>query len=715
MPEEYSLIVCEKPNAARKIAESLAEGGVSVEKRGKVSYFEIARGGRKLIVVSAVGHLYGLVEANKGKWTYPVLDTKWAPVWESNKTADFAKPYLQVIEDLAKGASDFYNATDYDVEGAVIGFNVLRFACGAKDGRRMKFSTLTSKELVGSYEKASAHLDFPQVEAGLARHEMDWLYGINLSRALSIALKKAGRWQVLSTGRVQGPALAILAAREREIGAFKPTPFWQIELLTHKHDTPVNALHVEDKFWDRGKADAVLAKTSGAKDCSVKSLERKRYAQPVPTPFDLTKLQTEAYRHFGYAPNMTQKIAQSLYEKALISYPRTSSQKLPERLGLREILISLSKQKKYEDLAGKLASMGALKPNEGDKDDPAHPAIYPTGEKPKALTDQQARLYDLVVRRFLSVFGDPATRESVTVVFDVRGELFSAAGHSTVERGWMEYYSPYAKFDEDALPQFREGERLPVDAINLLSKETEPPARFNEASLVKKLEEENLGTKATRADIIQTLYSRGYIKEKKIVVTDLGMAVIDSLEKSAPRILSAEMTRELEGKMDGIIEGKEKREDVVARAKDFLVKVLEDFRKDEAGIGKVLLAGLQITQRERETLGPCNKCGKGVLKVVFNPRTRKRFCGCSQYPECKNAFPLPYALIEPTGKVCDKCSTPIIKVIRAGKRPFTMCLDPACPTKADWGEKKGAAGKENSEENKENGTEASQFPVPRAS
>lgn len=684
----YSLIIAEKPNAAQKIAEALAdEKGVSVQKHGKVSVLELERKGEKIVVVSAVGHLYGLAEANKGKWTYPVLETTWVPVWESGKGAEFARPYLSAIQNFSEGATKVYCATDYDIEGAVIGYNVLRFACGRKDAFRMKFSTLTARELAFAFESASEHLDFLQAEAGLARHEIDWLYGINLSRALTLAIKKAGRWHVLSTGRVQGPALAVLAKREGEISAFKPVPYWLIELLSERGGRDILATHSLGKIWEKKTADGIFEKTSGEKRALVDSVDRKRYKQAVPVPFDLTKLQTEAYRHFGFAPSRTQSLAQSLYEKALISYPRTSSQKLPARLGLREILVGLSRQKKYEEIASKLASLESLRPNEGEKDDPAHPAIHPTGERPKSLADDQAKIYDLVVRRFLAVFGEPAERETVTVGISVKGEIFLAAGHTTVFPGWMDYYGPYAKFEENTLPPLERGETLPVKSISVVSKETEPPARYNEASLIKELEKENLGTKATRAEIIRTLYSRGYAKDKKIAVTELGLAVVNVLEGNAPKIISPEMTRELEGEMEKILSEKAKREQVVSKAKDILVETLEGFRKNEENVGLLLLKGLQVSQKERETLGPCPKCGAGTLKIIFNPKTRKKFVGCSNYPACANSYPLPRGLIEPTDKSCEFCKAPVIKVIRAGKRPFGMCITPNCKSKKDWGKR----------------------------
>ncbi len=681
----HILVIAEKPSAAAKIASSLADGDVKTLKNEKATYHELTHKGRKVFVVPSVGHVYGLIEAKKNGWRYPVFETKWTEIWNSNKAADFSKPYLENFKKMAEGAEEFVSATDYDTEGSVIAYNIMRFACGTEKGKRMKFSTLTKDELVNAFETATETLDYPQIEGGLTRHELDWLYGINLTRALTLAVKAAGRWSIISTGRVQGPALAILAKRELEIRKFVPVPFWQLELHATKDGQVITALHVADKFWKKEEADGALKSATGP--AVVESLTRKQYKQEVPTPFDLTKLQTEAYRHFGYTPNVTQQIAQALYEKGLISYPRTSSQKLPAQLGLRGIMEKIAGQKHYAALANRLLEKKELAPHEGEKSDPAHPAIFPTGEKPKGLTSMQERVYDLVVRRFLSVFGEPSVRETLTVVFDVNGEKFSASGRRTVETGWMDFYGPYAKFDEVTLPRLKEGENLEVERIDLLTKETQPPSRYNAASLIKMLEKQNLGTKATRAEIIQTLYKRGYIKDKSIEVTDLGLSVAKTLKKHVPQILSVEMTRELETKMEGVREEIVKREAVIAEAKEILEKLLESFKTQEKAIGEELVSALSETQRQNSLLGPCKLCG-GTLKKIFNPRTRKSFVGCTGYPNCKNSFPLPLgALIEASEKTCEQCGTPIIKVIRKARRPFNMCLDPKCPTKAEWGKK----------------------------
>lgn len=693
----YALIIAEKPNAAQKIAQALAEkkpGLVTTE--DGVKYYEFAKGKKKFIVVPAVGHLFSLKDVSKGGWNYPVLEYEWKPTFEINKRAAFAKKYFENIKKIAGEADDFIVATDFDIEGSVIGYNVIRFICGRDDAKRMKFSTLTKQDLKESYEHVMKHLDFPQIESGLARHELDFLWGINTSRALTLAIKKAGKklsFFLLSAGRVQTPMLYFLMKKEKEIRAFKPKPYWQIEAKVEiNKELVVTPLHLEGKFWGKPSAQKAFEKARKAKKAKVVSIETKQYKQKPPVPFDLTTLQTEAYRFFGWSPRQTTNIAQTLYDGGYISYPRTSSQKLPPQIGYENILSSLSRIKTYKKLCGKLLS-GELKPNEGKKKDPAHPAVYPTAEVPdvKKLAGQPRRLYDLIVRRFLAVFAPESKRESVKVIFDIGGEKFPTTGRRTIEKGWTEFYGKYAKVDEVIFPEMKKGDMFPVKRVILLDKETSPPPRFSQGSIVREMEKHMIGTKTTRAQILQTLYDREYVSGKSIEVTDLGMKVSAALAKYVPDIVSEDLTRKFEKEMEKIEKGKKKRGKVVEDAKKVIKKISNEFRSNEMKIGRELEKAVLSMKQKKSILGPCPNCGSD-LKVLFSPRTKKRFVGCGGYPKCRTGFPLPLSgMISTIGKICDKCNTPMIQVWRKGRRPFRMCLDPKCETKKDWakpGEKK---------------------------
>jgi DNA topoisomerase-1 len=667
----YTLILTEKPTAAQKIAYALAEGEVKKINKNGVSYYKIKRGNKNFVVVPAVGHLFVLSEKNAGyTWTYPTFFTEWKPTF-LNKGNLWAKKYYQNIKDLAKNADEFISATDYDREGSVIAYNILRFICNVNDAKRMKFSTLTKPDLIEAYEKASEHLDFSQIEAGLTRHILDWQWGINLSRALTLALRDAGGYKTISAGRVQGPTLKILEKREREIEQFKPEPYWEIELEGLLNGNKIVAYHIEGKFWEKNKALEVLKKCEG-QEAFVDKVERREYKQNPPPPFDLTTLQRESYKNFGLSPKQTLDIAQNLYLKALISYPRTSSQKLPPKIGYKKILQKLSGQKEYAELCDKLLRKPKLYPIQGKKTDPAHPAIYPTGNRPVGLTSQQKRVYDLIVKRFLSVFAEPAIRETVKINILISSETFLAEGVRTIEHNWMDFYKPYSKFKEVILPLAKKGDKIDVKQIKLLNKETQPPKRFTQATILKEMESLSLGTKATRAQILQTLYDRGYIREKAIVVTDLGKSVISALDKYCPEIISVQLTRQFEKEMEDIENNKKRREDVIKESEITLRKILEKFKNNQKSIGAELLKGIKKLIKEETTVGKC-KCG-GDLEIK-QLRNGKRFIGCSNYPRCTETFSLPgQGKLTILKTKCDKCGLHIISVKQFRKRPWKFCV-----------------------------------------
>ncbi|MBI4451887.1 DNA topoisomerase I [Candidatus Woesearchaeota archaeon] len=681
----YELIVTEKPAAALKIADALADGKPIKENIGGVPYYKITHGKKDIVVACAVGHLYGLAEKEKKGWRFPVFDIEWKPVSETTKSSAFTKKYLNTIKKLAKGANVFTVASDFDIEGEVIGLNVMRFACNQKDANRMKFSTLTKDELRESYKNKSKHLDWGQAEAGETRHYLDWFNGLNYSRALTAAIKTTGTFKLMSTGRVQGPALKIIVDREKEIKAFVPKPFWQIQLTGDYDSRQITAMHSEDKFWEKVKADAVIQNTKGQKEATISKIERKKFNQMPPFPFDLTSLQVEAYRCFGIQPKETLEIAQDLYTSGFISYPRTSSQQLPPAIGYNKVLNDLARQRNYSELIKLLQKKSGLKPNNGKKADAAHPAIFPTGIAPEGLEEKESKIYDLIVKRFLATFGDNAVRETIIVDIDCNGEIFIAKGTMTIEKGWHKFYMPYVNLEEVELPNFRQNDRIKVEKIELLSKDTQPPKRFTPASIIKELEKRNLGTKATRSEIVDTLFQRGYVQGRAIEATNLGISTIETLEKYVPRIIDEELTRHFELEMEKIREGQQKKEVILEEAKDAITNVLTDFKKKQKEIGAELQKANRETQDEMSFLGICPMCKEGNMMI----RRGKfgAFAACNKYPDCKTIFSIPKnALIKPAKKDCETCGFPKVLAIKKAKQPMEFCLNPKCPTKLVEGE-----------------------------
>jgi len=680
----YELIITEKPNASKRMAESLASGKPIKESINGVPYYKITRGKKDIVIACAVGHLYGLSEKGKKTWTYPVFDIEWKPSSEINKKSAFSKKYLTVIKKLSKEASEFTVACDYDSEGEVIGLNVVKYACKQKDANRMKFSTLTKPDLIEAYENKLPSLDWGQANAGETRHFLDWINGVNYSRALTSSIKTAGSFKLMSTGRVQGPALKIIVHREKEIKAFKPIPFWQIELQGIVNKGNLVAWHKQDKFWEKKKADDVMKNIRNQKKATIAKTQKRQFNQAPPTPFDLTTLQIESYRCHRISPKETLQLAQELYTSGFISYPRTSSQQLTEKIGYKKILTQLSKQDSYSKLV-KLLLKKSLKPNNGKKTDPAHPAIYPTGIGPKNLNEREHKVYDLIVKRFMATFAEQATRETVTIDIDCNKEIFIAKGTRTTEKGWHIFYEPYVNIEEEELPKVNKDDEVQVKKIQLHNKETQPPKRYTPASIIKELEKRNLGTKSTRSEIVDRLFQRGYVTGKAIEATNLGIKTIETLEKHCPKIVDESLTRHFEEEMEYIRAGKRKSSEVLEEAKNAITNIIEDFKKHEKEIGKELLEANIETRDELSHLGKCPNCKKGELHM----RRGKygSFVACKRYPDCKTTFSLPSnALIKPAKKECQECKHPMVIAIKKGKRPTEFCLNPKCPTKHVEGE-----------------------------
>ncbi|MGQ9565807.1 MAG: DNA topoisomerase I [Candidatus Bathyarchaeales archaeon] len=685
--ENYTLIITEKPDAARRIAEALdIIGKPQSAKENGVPYY-IAQREKKLVVMPALGHLYTVMQEGRKHWDYPVFNFKWAPRYVTEKGARYTRVWINTIARVAENAAEFIDACDYDVEGSLIGYTILKYACGGKEAtaRRMKYSTLTKTELEKAYETPMHKLDFALIESGQTRHEVDWLYGINLSRALTQAVKRAsGMYAVISTGRVQGPTLNFLVAREQEINCHVPTPYWDIYAKVKLGDKVFEAEYEKNPIQRKAEADAVMEACSG-KHGSIDNIDLKESPVPPPFPFDLSMLQYEVYGLFGYTPSRTSDIAQRLYLDALISYPRTSSQKLPPSIGYRQILNGLKRNFNYGGLASELLSMERLRPNEGEKEDPAHPAIYPTGNMPeRELDSAERRIWDLIVRRFMAVFGEPALKQSMRVSLDISGHHFFLHGRRILRKGWMRFYEPYVRSEEVTLPQVKKGETVDTQKITCEDRFSRPPPRYNPSSLVRRMEAEGIGTKATRAEIVETLYNRKYIADKAITVTDLGFDVTETLNKYCPSVISVKLTRDLEEKMERIQNKEEKREKVLSQVIAHLEPLLKQFRENEKHIGQALSEAVRKARTEERILGDCPTCKTGKLIILYSRKTGKRFIGCTNYSknQCKTTTPLPQkGTIKPSRQMCKACGWPTVTVWFHGRRPWRLCVNPACPKK----------------------------------
>ncbi|MGB8935374.1 MAG: DNA topoisomerase I [Candidatus Nitrosopolaris sp.] len=694
----YTLVVCEKPDAARRIAHAL--GNSSFMERSRLSpVFSVTdRRNERFVVCSAIGHLYGLVDINRNRSVYPVFDIKWAPILTKKVTR--SEQIIKSISLLSQKATKFVHACDYDQEGEVIGYNILQYACNNKyeNSLRAKFSTLTDEEIRNSFDnllKPSKGL----AEAGKSRHMVDFIYGVNLSRALTQSFKVSNegkRYCNLSIGRVQGPTLAFVVDREMEIRKHIPEPYWTISGEFEKNGHIITTHYYQQKISALSQATSIV-NACKKQDGRITKIEKQKVTLRAPTPFNLGDLQKEAYRVFRFSPSYTLSIAEKLYIAALISYPRTSSQKLPTSINYKKIISNLSKiGYPYTNLAAALLTRDHLSPNEGNKTDPAHPAIYPTGEKPKnKLAGIELKLFDLIMRRFLATFGDPTINEHTTVAILVKdNHIFKADGKKMLYEGWMYFYKPYINSIGSELPELHEGDILRNVAVTMDEKFTQPPPRFNQASLLEEMEKEKIGTKATRSEVISTLFKRNYITTTRsngrggIQATEIGFEIIQSMRKYVPSVVSTDLTRSMEEQLEEIASGKVRSTLVIENVIAKLTGTMITFKEKEIEIGKQITEAVIISQNQQQqqqlVVGTCPVCSKGILKIIRSRVSKKRFVGCSNYSSgiCKATAPLPQkGSIQTTAKKCASCRWPIFRTIYAAKHPWEFCINMQCPSK----------------------------------
>lgn len=680
----YTLVICEKADASKRIASALSDKFKTYTSNGTQIYL-VENDKKKYIICSALGHLYGLGTSRKKRDVFPIFDLMWFPLSQIDTDKKIVWNRIQTISSLSNRASAFVNACDYDTEGSIIGRNIIKYSCNADISKvlRAKFSTLTKEELSEAFENLKVGIDDGLARAGITRHIIDYMWGINLSRILISALQhSASSGGSISTGRVQGPTLKFIVDREIEIRSFVTRPYWTAKALVDSSKETFYAEYSIDRITKRKEGHLIKNENEG-REGIVEQLKKTEVKLIPPTPFNTGDLQKEAFRLFGFSPILTLSIAERLYLNALISYPRTNSQKLPPSINYLKIVNGLGRLEEYKKEVKALLNT-RLKPREGDKDDPAHPSIYPTGEIPAGGLDaRQIKLYDLIVRRFFSVFGEKAIKERMQLSINVQNKHhWEVNGLRTIYAGWTFFYGKYVNMEEHDLPLLQEGERVLIKSVEIAEKFDRRPPRFNRGSLLEKMEEENLGTKATRAEIIETLYKRGYIVGDSMAPTNLGFQITLTLSKYSKEIVSVDLTKEMERKLEQIEVGKETPENVLEDTFYLTLHSISKLVDNMDKVGEELKIALKETFFEKNILGKCPKCKVGNLIIIRSKRTGKRFVGCTNYKnDCRASSPLPQrGIIQNIGKACVMCGWPII-IVRGRRIPWKLCINVDCPSK----------------------------------
>jgi DNA topoisomerase-1 len=632
------LVICEKNISASRISFILSNGEAKKKSINKIPVWKFERDGDEYSIIGLRGHIVTLDYGEEYRQ------------WKKDNLKDLAKadPVKKILapsivaatRDMLDGVDEIIVATDFDREGELIGVDVLELLDGSIEDipkRRAKFSALTKHEIESAF-KELADIDYPLALSAKSRQFIDLAWGASLTRFISLATGQRGK-DYLSVGRVQSPTLALIVDREKEIQAFVPEPFWEIVAQFEK-DSVFEARHAVGRFWKEQEAKDVLKK--------VFLLEANRR---------------------GYSASRAMKIAEGLYTRGLISYPRTDNTVYPRTLGLRRILEKL-KESSLSKEAKEILAQKELKPSRGKKFSTDHPPIHPVaGAKKTKLKGDNWNIYELVVRRFLATLAPDMVLNVSKATLEVEGEKFEASGAQILDRGWQKYYH-YIEVKEAHLPTLEIGEDVKLNEVDLENDETKPPFRFTQGYLLREMENLGLGTKSTRHEIIQKLLRREYVEGKYLRPTDAGIALINTLEEHANRIAKPDMTRTLEEDMLGIAKGEKSLEEVVKESQEMLVETLEVLETHEEAIGAEIKGALL----NQNLIGKCKECG-GDLRIVRSRRGNK-FIGCSGYPNCTATYNLPRGA-KGTDDSCDVCGAPKISVPH-GKSRDDICVDPEC-------------------------------------
>jgi DNA topoisomerase III len=654
-----TLIIAEKPSVASDIAKALG-GFKRVD-----DYFE----SDSQIVASAVGHLLEIAapeqfEAKKGKWSFAALPV--IPPHFDLHPREKSVAKLKTLQKLIKrkDVTQLVNACDAGREGELIFRYIVQYAQASQPIQRLWLQSMTPTAIRDGFQRLRSDVDLrPLAAAATCRSESDWLVGINGTRAMTAFNSKGGGFNKTTVGRVQTPTLAILVEREERIRRFVTRPYWELHATFRCQAGEYVGRWFDEKFvrapatkdsddqlkaeriWDAAQAAAIKAKCFARP--GIVTEESKPSSQLSPQLFDLTSLQREANRRFGFSASRTLQLAQALYERhKVLTYPRTDSRALPEDyLGTVRGVFEAMKGGAYSALAGTVLDQGWVRPNKrifNNAKVSDHFAIVPTNVEPKGLNDGELRLYDLVARRFIAVFFPAAEFLITTRITRVEGEPFKTEGKVLVKAGWLEVYGREAQVSEGEesatnLVPVQPNEQVLTREIEIKSAQTKPPPRYNEATLLGAMEgagkfvedeelreamaERGLGTPATRASIIEGLVDEEYLHRNANELQPTGkafmlLALLRGL--GIEELTKPELTGEWEHKLKEMEHGRYTRPEFMRDIAEMTRRFVERTKAFQ---------GEEVPGDFGDLRTPCPKCG-GVVKENYK-RFQCRSCDFS--------------------------------------------------------------------------------------
>jgi DNA topoisomerase-1 len=667
-----TLVVAEKFNTALRIAVVLSDGLMKRSRISGTNVFRFDRAEGHYAVVGLRGHIVELDYPKEfAEWS---LETLPALLEAEPLKRVTAEGIVDALQEIVREFDRVVIATDFDREGELIGLECLELLQKVHPNievKRVHYSALTREEIEGAFANLTT-LDHALAQAAEARQEIDLVWGALLTRYLSIVAEQRGR-SFLSVGRVQTPTLALLVERDQAIKEFVPTPFWQVEADVSHDGVDFTLAHAHGTFEEKAPAEKIVQKLAGVSDGKVLEYVEEPTRRRPPIPFSTTLFVAEATRQ-GLGAAYAMRIAEELYTQGLISYPRTDNTVYPRGVNLRTLVEKFLKTP-FEEAAQYVLEQPSFHPSRGRSETTDHPPIYPTGAvDPAKLKPDHAKVYELIVRRFLATVAPDSTGLSRTAKVDVRGEEFHGKGQILIDPGWYRVY-PYMTPEQSPMPPLTVGGMISIKGVRLEEDQTKPPRRYTQGSLIQEMERLGLGTKSTRHDVLQKLFDRHYVSQRMLEPTTTGIAVTEALKAHAPVITRPEMTHRLEDDMELVAESKKPKAEVIEESREMLRDAYQLLTANIEGVRATVRGALD---RQR-FVGPCALCG-GALQLTRTPRGA-RFVQCVNNPgTCPASYSLPSAgFVEPAPEfLCATCKVPRVKITFRGQRPDLYCINPEC-------------------------------------
>lgn len=702
------VIIAEKPDQASKLASPFKHK----KQQGYIEIFPNSMFPKGAFATWAVGHICELVspEEYNPQWkrwsvkTLPIIPDKFRYQVMKSKAKQFA-----IIKQLLRrtDVTEVIHSGDAGREGELIVRTVVEMSGVRKPMKRLWISSLTEKAIIHGFENLLHETETRNLYfEAYSRACADWLIGMNASRVYTLLLKEKGVSDVFSAGRVQTPTLGLVVKREKEIANFTSEPFWEVIATFTIEGKKYEGVWQKDS--DSRLKSVEMANKIAAfcenKPTQVKEVKKERKEFQSPSLFNLSSLQAATNKLYKFSPQKTLDVAQQLYLKGFLSYPRSDSSfvTLGEAQTFPEILVKISKKPEYSPFFP--TPIQSIKNNKrfvNEKKVTDHYAIIPTEQVPELskLLDDERKIYDMVVRRLIAAHYDVAIYDytTITTLVDGRAEFISK-GRVQVQEGWRRVLFNEEKDDqeeESTLPPIEQDEIGKVDKVRVKAGKTQPPKRYTEGQLItlmrtagkhlnnEELEKvlmktEGLGTEATRAGIITMLKQRKYIEVKKnqVYATDKGILLINSIGDKI--LASPEMTARWEQRLSEIGQGQASPEDFMEQVKKLSHKIIQDAidQSKDWDLGGINVDSLPKKATEfsiGKTIGKCSVCSGEIID-------KGTFYGCSNYKktQCKVTLPkkLLGKMISPTNvkKMLEAGKSNLIKGFKKGEKTFDAYL-----------------------------------------